>query len=77
MSNIATHLEHLARALTVTSTEDGCVHIVEARALEERMCRVCECAAHARHRANGVGARPQVGDASQELQRVSLLRDMD
>jgi hypothetical protein len=54
------HLEHLARALAVAGAEDGRVHILEASALEEGVRGVRQRAAHARDRANGVGARPQV-----------------
>lgn len=34
------HLEHLPGALTVTGTEDGRVHILEASVLKEGVCGV-------------------------------------
>jgi hypothetical protein len=41
--------------------------------VEELVHRPRGGVAHPQHRAEGVGARPQVGDGAQELERVSLL----
>lgn len=49
------------------------MHVLEAGPLEEGVRGVAQRAAHARHARDGVGARPQVRDAAQELQRVALL----
>lgn len=69
----APHLEHFTRSFAVTGAEDGCVHVMEARALEERVRRVGQRAAHPRHCADCVGPWPKVCNAAQELQRVPFL----
>jgi hypothetical protein len=45
----------------------------EAALLEELVDRHRRRVAHAQHRADRVGARPQVRDRAQELERVALL----
>lgn len=52
-----THREHLAGALAVAGCDDGCVHVVEAAALEEAVRGVGQRVADARDRADGVGPR--------------------
>lgn len=68
------HLEHLSRSFTVTGTQDGCVHVLEACPLEEGVGGMGQRTAHSCHCPNGVGAGPQVSYATQELKRVAFLQ---
>ena len=67
------HAEHLAGALGVGRRDDRRVQVDEAALLEEVVDRARGGVAHAQHRADRVGARPQVGDGAQELEGVALL----
>ncbi len=64
--------EQLAGALRVGRRDDRRVHPHETVVVEEAVDRLRDGVAHARHRADDVGARPQVRDLAQKLQRVRL-----
>ena len=64
--------EQRAGALGVGGGDDRRVDPEEAVLVEEAVDRLRERVAHARRRADHVGARPQVRDLAQELQRVRL-----
>ena len=67
------HLEHGPGAFAVRSGDDRGVEIVEAVPVEILVDGVGHGVTDAEHGAEGVGARTQVGDVAQELQRVALL----
>ena len=67
------HLEHSTGTLAVRSGDDGGVEVVESVAVEVLVDGVGHGVADAQHGAEGVGARTQVGDVAQELERVALL----
>ena len=51
----------------------GRMDVEEAALLEKAVDGEAQGVAHPRHRAEGVGARPQVGDLAQKLEGVPLL----
>ncbi len=61
------YLEHLAGALAVGGGDERGVQVQEAVRLEEVVRGLGEGVADARDRCDGVGARPQVHHAPQEL----------
>ena len=65
--------EHLAGAFRIARRDDRRVHPEEAALVEVAVHRHAERMPHARDRAEGVGARPQVRDLAQVLER-GLLR---
>eukprot|EP00965_Chrysotila_dentata_P127006 4201004-Pleurochrysis_carterae.AAC.1 len=67
------HAEELAGALAVGGGDEGCVHHLEALGCEKGMRRVRERRSHACDGTNRVGARAQVRDRAEELERVPLL----
>ena len=64
-----------ARAFGVGRGDDRRVDPEEAVLVEEAMDRLRQRVAHARRRADHVGARPQMRDLAQELHRVRLRLD--
>ena len=68
-----TDLEHLTGALAVRGGDDGSVHVAEAPLLEELVCGERQRVADARDRGQGVGARAQVHEATEELKREAAL----
>lgn len=66
-------LKHFTRAFTIGSSDDGGGDPEEATALEEFMNGHGERVAHAGNSAKGIGARAQMGDRAQVLERHSLL----
>ena len=64
--------EHLARAFGVAGGDDRRVHPEEAVLVEVAVDRHAQAVAHARHRAERVGARPQVRHLAQVLERCAL-----
>ena len=67
------HAEHLARALGVRSGDDWRVHVDEAALLEEAVDDEGRHAAHAKDRAEEVGAAAQVLLGAEELAGLTLL----
>ena len=67
------HLEHRAGAFAVRSRDDRGVEIVESVFVEIFVDGVSHGVTDAEHRAERVGARTQVGDFAQKLQRMPLL----
>ena len=67
------HPEHLSRSLTVTSGDDGGVHVHKIPLLEELMDSVSRQGPHPEHGLEGVGPGPQMGDGPQILEAVALL----
>ena len=67
------HAEHLARALAIAGGDDGRVDVDEIPLVEKPVDREGHAAADAEHRAVEIGARPQMGDAAQELLAVAFL----
>ncbi len=66
-------VEHRARALAVRTRDERSVEVVEAVVVEIFVNGVSHGVTDAEHRAEGVGARTQIGYVAQELQRVSFL----
>ena len=64
---VGRYLKHLSSTLTVRGGDERRVQIQEAVRLEEVMRRPGESIPDARHSADGVGARPQVHQASEKL----------
>jgi hypothetical protein len=64
--------EHLPGALAVAGGHDRRVDPEEAALVEEAVDGLGDAVAHARHRAEGVGARAQVRHFAQELQVCGL-----
>lgn len=67
------HLEHRAGAFAVRSRDDRGVEIVESVFVEIFVDGVSHGVTDAEHRTERVGARTQVGDFAQKLQRMPLL----
>ena len=65
-------LEHGAGAFAIAGGDDRRVDVEEAALLEELVDRVADAVPHPGDGAEGVGARPQMGDRAQELERVAL-----
>ena len=66
-------LEHLPSTFGITRRDQRRVHIEEATLMEERMDSDRHVVTHAIDRPKGIRARTQVGDLTEELQRVPLL----
>ena len=66
------HAEQLARALGVGGSDDGRVDPDEAMLVEKAVDRLGDAVAHARGRADDVGARPQVRHFAQVFHGVRL-----
>ena len=64
--------EHFAGTLAIAGGDDRGVDVDEIALLEEPVDGVGHAAADAEHRAVEVGARPEVGDAAQELGAVAF-----
>ena len=64
--------KQLARTFRVRGGDDGRVHPDEAVLVEKAMDGLGDGVAHARHGGDDVGARAQMRDLAQELQRVRL-----
>ena len=71
------HLEHRPGPFAIAGGDDRRVDVEEAALLEELVDRVAHAVPHAGHGAEGVRARPQVGDRAEELERVALLLQAD
>ena len=69
------HAKQLAGALGVRRRDDRRADPEEAVVVEEAVNRMRDRIAHARHRADHVGARTQVRDVAQEFERVRLRLD--
>ena len=67
--------KQLARAFRIRRGDDRRVDPEEAVVMEEAMDRLRDGVANARHRADDVGARPQMRDFAQEFERVRLWLD--
>ena len=67
--------EHLACALGIAGRDDGCVHPVEAVLVKVAMDGHAQTMPHARHRAQRVRSRPEMGDLAEVFERCSLLLD--
>ena len=59
-------------ALSIAGSDDGRVHVVKAVLVEILVDGESQRVPDAQHRAEGVGARAQVGNLAQKLQRVPL-----
>ena len=67
------YLEHFAGAFAIAGGDDRRVNVEEALFLEELVNRPANLIANAGDGAEGVGARPQMSDGAQELERRALL----
>ena len=65
--------EHFSRPFAIAGGNDGGMHVHEIALLEEPMHRVGQTAARAEDGAEKVRARPQMGNATEKFERVSLL----
>ena len=66
------HLKHGACALAVRSRDKRRMEVIETLPVEIFVNGVGHGVPDAQHRAEGIGARTQVGDVAQELQRMPL-----
>ena len=66
------HLEHRSGTLAVARCDKRSVKVEETALLEEAVNGKCQCAAHAQHCSEGVGAWTQVCFLAKELKRVPL-----
>ncbi|KKK62440.1 hypothetical protein LCGC14_3004300 [marine sediment metagenome] len=67
------HLEHFAGALAIAGRDHGRVDVEEPFLLEKLVDRVADTVPHSGNGPESVGARPQVGDGTKKLERMSLL----